>query len=99
MESSHQGGFSGSASTGDLGASSYLILRLHKMCNLEMNFTYCGRPRVGSSYTEVRTRFRIQKFRIPFSSNNFDCLSQKLVLARPKDTFSLAGGFNNAWLK
>ena len=34
LESSHQGGFSGSASTCDLGTFEYVILSWNKMCNL-----------------------------------------------------------------
>ena len=63
-----------------------------------MNFISWGRPRIGSFCTAIRTRFRIQKFRIPFSLYQKFLVSQKVILARPKDTFSLRGGFDNAWL-
>ena len=56
-----------------------------------MNFISWGRPRIGSFCTAIRTRFRIQKFRIPFSLYQKFLVSQKVILARPKDTFSLRG--------
>ena len=65
-----------------------------------MNFISWGRPRIGitSFCTPVRTRFCIQKFSKPFSLYQKNPCISKVILVRPKDTFSLGGVFNNAWI-
>ena len=68
------------------------------MCNMKMNFICSEGPLTSNFCRAIRTRFRIQKFRIPFTPNNFDYVSQNLFLARLKDTYSLTPHFEIAWL-
>ena len=93
-----KGGFNDSMRMGDLGTFDKVILRWNKLCNMKMNFICSDGPRSGNFCTAARTHFRVQKLIIPFCLIILT-LYLKTFLARRKDTFSLGGGFNNAWLK